>query len=401
MRTYLTYYIDSSGKRRFESLKAQDNRHCMALLSAREIVPIGMWHLPFAQLRLSGKLPIRLLALVFGQLAMALHSGVGLLEALEHMEREQSNERMRAMLVRFKEGIMAGRSLSECVRREKAVPPMIGDWIAIGEKQGRLVRILEDVASHLEKDAQMKKQLQQQLLYPLVVLAAIVLVGLFLAVVVMPMMARQFIGATTEGTGVMRAFLAVHDFFAAYGGIFLLGLLVVIVCMSIVHIRRQGSVLPLFRRAMLQMPILKKVCVLKVYVPFARFMGQLLSSGVPADDAMGAVEGYFTHSLFAEDVEQVKTMLVKGGSLSLAISEAVFVPDLAKQMLLNGERYGRMPEALLNSADYYESTLLEELGLIIRFVEPLAVAALGILVLLMALGLFLPVLDAYRMVLGQ
>ena len=60
-----------------------------------------------------------------------------------------------------------------------------------------------------------------------------------------------------------------------------------------------------------------------------------------------------------------------------------------------------MPEALLNSADYYESTLLEELGLVIRFVEPLAVAALGILVLIMALGLFLPVLDAYRLVLGQ
>lgn len=130
-------------------------------------------------------------------------------------------------------------------------------------------------------------------------------------------------------------------------------------------------------------------------------MGQMLSSGVPADDAMGAVEGYFNHSLFAEDVGQVKTVLIKGGSLSLAISEAAFVPDLAKQMLLNGERYGRMPEALLNSADYYESTLLEELGLVIRFVEPLAVAALGILVLIMALGLFLPVLDAYRLVLGQ
>ena len=401
MKTYLFYYIDGTGKRRLQMLKAQDAPHCIARLSTREIVPIGIWRLPFLQMQLSGKISTRLLALFFSQLAMALHSGVGLLEALEYMEREQSNERMRALLVRLKEGIMTGRPLSECVRRETALPPMIGDWIAIGEKQGRLVHILDDVATHLEKDAQMKKQLQQQLLYPLVVLAAIVLVGLFLAVVVMPMMARQFMGATTEGTGLMRAFLAVHDFFAVYGGIILLGIFVATACIFIVHIRRKGSIRPLFRETVLRVPILKKICVLKVYVPFARFMGQMLSSGVPADDAMGAVEGYFNHSLFAEDVGQVKTVLIKGGSLSLAISEATFVPDLAKQMLLNGERYGRMPEALLNSADYYESTLLEELGLVIRFVEPLAVAALGILVLIMALGLFLPVLDAYRLVLGQ
>ena len=75
------------------------------------------WNLAssFFTVQLSGKISTRLLALFFSQLAMALHSGVGLLEALEYMEREQSNERMRALLVRLKEGIMTGRlSLSVC-----------------------------------------------------------------------------------------------------------------------------------------------------------------------------------------------------------------------------------------------------------------------------------------------
>ena len=403
MKTYLSYFIDAKGKRRLEQLKAQNRVQCFEILAARDIVPIGVWSLPFSQINVGGKLPLRGLALLFGQLAMALKSGVSLMDALYYMEKEQTNERMRALLGRFKEGIMSGRSLSDCVRCEKALPQMIGNWIAIGEKQGRLVQILEDVAAHLEQETQMKKQLQQQLLYPLVVLGAIVLVGFFLTMVVMPLMARQFIGTTAEGTGVMRVFLVVHDFFAAYGGVMLLVLLVGVVWMFAARFSKENSseTHSLLREMVLSIPLLKKVCVLKVYVPFARFLGQLLSSGVPADEAISAVESYFARSLFARDINQVKTWLVQGGSLSLAISESVFVPDLAKQMLLNGEHYGRMPEALLNSADYYERTLFDELALMIRFVEPLAVALLGILVLIMALGLFLPVMDAYRLILGQ
>ena len=326
MKTYLSYFIDAKGKRRLEQLKAQNRVQCFEILAARDIVPIGVWLLPFSQINVGGKLPLRGLALFFGQLAMALKSGVSLMDALYYMEKEQTNERMRALLGRFKEGIMAGRSLSDCVRCEKALPQMIGDWIAIGEKQGRLVQILEDVAAHLEQETQMKKQLQQQLLYPLVVLGAIVLV--------------------------------VHDFFAAYGGVMLLVLLVGVVWMFAARFSKENSseTHSLLREMVLSIPLLKKVCVLKVYVPFARFLGQLLSSGVPADEAISAVESYFARSLFARDINQVKTWLVQGGSLSLAISESVFVPDLAKQMLLNGERYGRMPEALLNSADYYERT---------------------------------------------
>lgn len=403
MKIYLLYFIDANGKRQFKCMKAQNRSECLALLSAHHIVPIGLWAFPFSQRLFHGTIPSQHLAFFFGQLAMALNSGIGLMEALLYMEKEQTNERMRALLVRFKERVMAGWSLSACVREEKNLPPMLGDWIAIGEKQGRLVQILNDVALHLEKETQMKKQLQQQLLYPMVVLGAIILVGLFLTLVVMPLMARQFIGTSTEGTGMMRVFLVIHDFLMAYGGIFIVVLVVLGISAAVAHFKKEGigTTHRILRKCVLRVPILKKVGILKVYVPFARFLGQMLSSGIPADDAMGAVESYFARSLFAEDVKQVKILLVQGGSPSLAISEAIFVPDLAKQMLLNGERYGRMPEALLHSADYYERTLFDELGLLIRFVEPIAVALLGILVLIMALGLFLPVMDAYRLVLAQ
>lgn len=403
MKTYISYFMDENGKRHFGCLKAQDRVQCCVCLAARRLVPMGVWALPFSGYLFRGGLSGRHLALFFTQLAMALSSGVSMMDALHYMEKEQTNERMRALLVRIKEGVMNGRTFSSCMLAERGIPMMIGKWLEIGEKQGRFIQVLESVANHLQKEAQMKKQLQQQLLYPSVVLGAIVCVGLFLIFVVMPTMARQLIGAGSEGTGVMRIFLVIHDFFAAYGMVFL-GTIMMAILVGIVYSfykEKTGKYRDFFKGWVLRFPLLKKIFVLKVYVPFARFLGQMLSSGIPADEAVQMVEGYFTRSIFACEIAQVKVILAQGGSLSLAISEVVFVPELAKQMLFHGERYGRMSETLLNSAEYYERTLLEELGLIIRFVEPLAVALLGVLVLLMALGLFLPVLDAYRLILTQ
>lgn len=400
MKTFLGYYVDQRGKRCRLVEKADNRVQCCERLATRGIVPVMLWGVPWSG-GISGMKPTpRELALFFSQLAMALNSGVPLLEALAPMQREQHNVRMSNLLSCLQEYILAGTAFSEALRRQDGIPSMVCEWMAIGERQGRLAQTLEEIAAHLENREKMKKQLQQQLLYPLMVLVAVVLVGLFLSLVVMPMMARQFIGINAQGSGALRLFLVGHDFLRTYGGMVAVILLVGGFLLYRQQTHRYGnqSLQMVGRQLVLGLPLLKKYFVLRVYVPFARFLGQMLHAGIPVDEAMCAVQAYFEQSMFAKDVAAIGQIIAKGGSLSLAISDSVFVPVLAKQMLQNGERYGHVSEALLQSATYYESTLLEELQLILRFIEPLAVAMLGMLVLFMALSLFIPVMDAYQMI---
>ena len=122
----------------------------------------------------------------------------------------------------------------------------------------------------------------------------------------------------------------------------------------------------------------------------------MLRSGVSVGDALQELQRYFARTLFADDVAAIAAAMTHGSSLSQTLAKAPFVPALACQMLRNGERYGRLPEALCDAAAYYETILFEKMGLWLRFMEPLAVVLLGLLVLLMALGLFVPVLESYQ-----
>ena len=398
MNIYVYSYMDAHGRKRLGYLKAEHWEQCAAQLEERAILPLSLHGLTCPDGVLVGRLKQRELAMLFRQLAMALESGVALLDALSYMMQEQQNERMRGLVARLQRHVFAGEALSEALRHEKGLAPMLGQWIAIGERQGQLAMVLDDIANHLEHQEKLKKKIQQQLLYPVMVLVAVLLFGAFLSLVVMPMLARQFMGFESEISGVMRFFLVLHDVLRDNGGLLLLLLALAIGAMVWRHYQddRRGRGPTLWKQMVLKVPFLRKYYTLKIYVPFARFLGQLLSSGVPSDEALRVLQQYFSNSLFAAELQDIANGLTDGGNIAHGISEAVFVPPLARQMVLNGERYSRLSDTLLQSADYYEAVLFDELSLWVRFLEPLSVVLIGILVLLMALGLFLPILDSYQ-----
>lgn len=401
MARFVYHYIDAGGRRRWSWQKAGNAAACSAQLAEGGIYPIFMLCLQWPSIFAPRGLPSRQLALFFRQLAMALSSGVPLLEALHHMAREQSSERQRAFIVRLETQVLSGKSFSKALQQEKGLDPMLAHWLAIGEKQGRLAQILGEVHRYLEERERLKKRIQQQLIYPMVVLLAVLVIGALLSLVVMPMLARQFMGFEANIPAPMRFFLLLHDVFRAYGGWLLLALALAAGLMLVVRSRRLPQEQRVLKRLVLAWPFLRSFSVLRVYVPFARLFGQMLRSGVPVGEAMQSLQQCFRRSLFAEDMAAVAAAMTHGGHLSQALADASFVPELARQMLLNGECYGRLPEALADSAAYYETILFEKLGLWIRFVEPLAIVLLGLLVLFMALGLFVPVLESYQSLLVQ
>lgn len=403
MTTYFYHYIDANGRRRLNWLRAESAAACCALLAGCGIYPvhmIGLRRPVFFKGRTPGN---RQMAMLFRQLSVALASGVPLLEALHYMRREASGERQRAFIARLEQEVLAGHAFSEALRREKGVASLLAQWVAIGERQGRLAQVLEEVWQHLDNQERLRKRLQQQLLYPAVVLLAVLLVGAVLSLVVMPILARQFMSFETEVPVLMRIFLLAHDVLVDYGA-WLLAALLLLTAIGFwwrTHHANNAVLQRAARRLVLTAPILNKYFVLRVYVPFARLFGQLLQSGVPVSEALEELRSYFSRALFAADIRDICEAMGKGSKLSDVIAQAAFVPELARQMLLNGERYGRLPQALLDSASYYETILFEELSLWIRFVEPLAIVLLGLLVLFMALGLFVPVLESYQSLLAQ
>lgn len=399
MTTFIYSYIDQNGRRRLGCERARDVVHLCALLQVQGIVPIDSWPLGFA--RWTPKIKESDLALFFSQLGMALEGGVHLLEALHYMAEEETKKPLRAMIEDIRGRILAGNSFSEALGEVRGHEDMLVSWIAIGERQGRLATVLLEIAAHIEKQQVLKKRLMQELMYPLMVLVAVVLVAVLLMVVVMPLLARQFMNLGSDMPALMRFFLVVHDFLAGYGAWIALGLVAFVALLAWLLNEKPSMVLANVKKRVVRWGPLRSVAMLRVYVPFARLFGQLLRSGVSAGLALETLEKHFVRSLYAGDIAALHAMVAQGNKLSQALGVATFVPGMAKQMLSNSERVGRLPEALLKSADYYESELFGKLSFAIRLLEPLTVIILGGVILLLAMGLFLPVLDSYQIFLHR
>ncbi len=401
MTLFIYHYVDERGRSRLAWQRAQDAVDCCRLLAGCGIYPVHLVALARpAFLRGRGITP-RTLAMLFRQLALAVESGVPLLEALHFIRQETASERERALLSRLESGMLAGKGFSQTLADEAGVAPMICQWLAIGERQGRLAEVLLEVTRYLEEQERFKKRLEQQLLYPLVVLAAVLLLGAFLSLGLLPVLTRQFMGVEEEVPLILRIFLILHDVLAEGGWLLLLAAVIALTGWYVIE-RQRATRSPRARRWLLRhLPALKQLAVLRWYVPFARLLGQMLAAGVPAGESLAALERYFERSLFASDVKEIAQTTRHGGKLSQAVAAIEWVPPLARQMLQSGERVGRLPEAFRESAAYYEELILERVGLWVRFIEPLAIVLLGVFVLFLALGLFVPVLDSYQALLVQ
>lgn len=288
MTTFVYHYIDSSGRGRVHWQQAESAADCCALLAECGIYPIRLFGLRRPAAFSARGLSKRQLAIFLRPLAMAQSSGVQLSEALAHMHRGQMSERQRAFVSRIESGMHAGLAFSEALRREKSVPLLLCQWIAIGERQGQLAQVLQEICRHLENQERLKKRIQQQLLYPMIVLVTLLLVGLVLSFVVLPVLVRQFMDFNTEVPVLMRFILLVHDGLAQYGGWLLLAFAAMIVLLlgSTGNKQEHASGRGILRALVLRVPLLRKYFVLQIYVPFARLFGQMLQSSVPVGDAL-------------------------------------------------------------------------------------------------------------------
>lgn len=395
MGIYLYTYLDEGARLRLRKREAEDRLDLCALLASEDVVPVHI--VAFSVLERREKIKTHDLAILLSQLAMVLEGGVSLLEALHYMQDESQPASYNALLKRLERGMLRGLSFSEAFASEKTMTPMLSHWLAIGERQGRLAVVLGEMAEYLQRQETLKKRLAQELMYPVMVLGAVMLVGLLLVLVVMPVLARQFMELGTELPVMMRFFLTVQDFLVAYGWL-LLGLGVALGALIVINRAECARAAKAF---VMRLRPLRVVATLTVYVPFARLFGQFLRSGVSAGVALEELCAYFDKGFFASEIVAIKEAVARGSKLSAAIAAADFVPNLAKGVLANSERVGKMPQALIASAEYYEKILFEQTSMALRLLEPLSVVGLGVVILLMAMGLFLPVLDSYQVMLHQ
>ena len=326
------------------------------------------------------------------QMHTLLKSGVPIMRALNGLQEAAINPEMKRVIGEVRESLEGGRELSQALARHPRVfSSFYLSMIRVGEATGMLEEIFFRLFEHLEFERYMREQVKSALRYPgFVVIAmavAIVIVNLF----VIPAFAKVFAGFGAELPVMTRVLLGFSDFMVAYwpamlaaviGGVFAFRAWV-----GTVQGRYDWD------RLSLKIPIAGKILHKAALSRFSRSFSLGLKSGVPIMQALSNSAQTVDNSFISRRVEGMREHVERGESLlRAAISSGIFTP-VVLQMVAVGEESGAVDDMMNEIGDMYRQEVEYELKTLGQQIEPILIVLLGIMVLILALGIFLPMWD--------
>ncbi|ODU50045.1 MAG: MSHA biogenesis protein MshG [Thiobacillus sp. SCN 63-374] len=326
------------------------------------------------------------------QLYTLMRAGVPILRSLSGLLESTTNAAFARVITSLKESLEAGRDLSMAMRQHPAVfSPFYVAMVRVGEATGRLDEIFLRMFEHLEFERETRARIREALRYPIFVLIAMVVAIAVINVFVIPAFAKVYAGLGAELPLMTRILIETSRLTIAYGWLMLAGLVLAVMGFRLWRATPGGRLL--WDRFKLKLPLTGSIMLRSTLARFARTLALSLRSGIPAAQALSVVAEVTDNAWIASRVEQMRNGIERGESvLRTAQNAAVFNP-VVLQMIAVGEETGSIDELMQEVSGMYEREVDYEIKTLAARIEPLIIVALGGVVLVLALGVFLPMWD--------
>ena len=326
------------------------------------------------------------------QMYTLIKSGVPMMRGLAGLQESSISPAFGRVIKDLRESLDAGRELSAAMRRHPACfSSFYLSMIRVGEMTGRLEEVFLRLYDHLEFDRDMRGRVKTALRYPMfVVLAMVIAMGIINVFVIpqfvtvfakfgaeLPLMTRILIGASNWTTSywplLLGLVLAGYFGFRAWTG--------------------TDAGLYTWDRYKLRFPIAGKIILKGTMARFARSFALSMKSGVPIVQALTVVSQTVDNAYLCARIEQMRDGVERGETiLRTSTAAGVFTP-IVLQMIAVGEETGSLEELMDEIAQMYEREVDYELKTLSAQIEPILISFLGAMVLVLALGIFLPLWD--------
>ena len=326
------------------------------------------------------------------QIHTLLRAGVPIMRALAGLQESSANPAMRDVLQDVRESLDSGRELSLALARHpKVFSPFYLSMVRVGEMTGRLEEVFIRLFDHLAFERFMQEQVKSALRYPSFVVAAMGIAMVVVNIFVIPAFAKVFKGFGAELPLMTRLLIGFSDFMVNWWPALLLG--IVAAFFGFKAWVKTSSGRYTWDHLKLKIPIAGKIIRKATLARFAAAFALASRSGVPIIQTLTNVAETVDNAYIAEKVEKMRDGVERGESiLRTSISAGVFTP-VVLQMIAVGEESGALDDMMKEVADMYQSEVEYELKTLAQQIEPILIVVLGIMVMILALGIFLPLWD--------
>jgi type IV pilus assembly protein PilC len=329
-------------------------------------------------------------------LSVMLKAGIAISRCLQILSKQAGSKKFSAILEDIYNSVQQGKGLSEAMEKYPNVfPSIVISMIKVGELSGNLDKSLEYLSIQLQREADLKSKVRGAMIYPAVIVGAMIIIGILMSIFVLPSLFSTFtqqnltLPLTTQIVMGFSNFMSQHTFLAIGG--------IILIISGCVWTYRTALGRRYFDLAIVRIMVIG-VIVKKVNLArFARILSSLLKSGVPIVQGLDVAGESLDNIPFRELIAQASLDVKVGKPLaeSLGKNDKLF-PLLVVQMISVGEESGSVQEILEQLAIHYEAEVDDTLKNLSSVIEPLLILVIGAIVGVLALALITPIYSVYQ-----
>jgi len=326
------------------------------------------------------------------QMYTLLKAGVPIMRALAGLQESAQSPAFAAVLLDLRESLDSGRELSSAMRRHpKIFSPFYVSMVQVGEMTGMLDETFIRLYDYLEFERDMRERIKTAMRYPSFVIIAMAIAIVIINLFVIPAFAKVYAGFHAELPAITKMLIGFSGFMVNYWALMLAMLIGAMMAFRFYINTVDGRYN--WDRYKFKLPVVGPIIFKATLSRFARSMALSFKSGMPILQGMNVVGMVVDNEFMRSRIEQMRDGVERGESiLRTAVAAGVFNP-VVLQMIAVGEETGDMDGMMLEVAEMYEREVQYEVATLSSKIEPILIVALGIMVLILALGVFLPMWD--------
>ena len=327
------------------------------------------------------------------QLAVMANAGIPIHDSIKEVVRSATDKQVKEMFSQIDEDLNAGHSLTEAISKfRREVGDVTVAMIELGENTGNMAESLQKLANILEEMLENKRKFKKAMRYPITVMIAIAIAFSIMMVYVVPKFKEIFDKFHSELPLPTKILLGMEYAVNHYGLLIISGIFGIIF-----YIKLMNRTNPQFRynfdKHILKVYLIGKIIYYSTLSRFMMIFTELIRAGIPVVEALDTAVITTENEYLKEKLSLVKLSVERGVNLTESFKETGLFEGMLIQMIKAGEQGGALDQMLDKVSEYYKIKFQDLIENISSYIEPIMLGFIAGMVLLLALGIFLPMWD--------
>ncbi|MFH1841280.1 MAG: type II secretion system F family protein [Candidatus Nealsonbacteria bacterium] len=306
-----------------------------------------------------------------------INAGVSLPRSLRTLALQAKNKKLKKALLEIVEDIIKGTNFSDSLAKQPEVfSELFCNMVKVGEESGTLEENLSILTRQMERENELKSKIKGAMVYPAVIIAAMIGIGILMLVMVVPKLAQTFEELGTELPFTTRAVIFLGTFLAEKWYFVILIVTALLFLTQIVLKNKKGK--KTIDNLILKIPIVSSIIKKTNSAYTVRTLSSLIGSGVSLVRSLEIVSGVLGNFYFKQSIIRAKERVKKGEKLSVSLKPYKdLYPATVIQMIEVGEETGQTAETLQKLADFFEEEVANATKNLTTVIEPILMLIIG------------------------